>query len=76
MITTITPARELVDNFRAGHPDHKLSLNEFVTRALVLYMLNKDFQEFIDDKVFDYGRTLNMYKQQASAEKQNIQEHP
>jgi hypothetical protein len=68
MVTTITPARQLVDNFRAGHADHKLSMNEFVSRALVLYMLDKDFKVMIDDKIFDYGRTLNMYKQQASNE--------
>lgn len=68
MVTTITPARELVDNFRAGYGNHKLSLNEFVTRALVLYMLDKDFQTMIDDKIFDYGRTMNMYKKMASNE--------
>lgn len=68
MVTTITPARELIDNFRSGHDVHGLSMNEFVTRALVLFMLDDEFKLMITDKVFDYGRTLNMMKQAASRE--------
>lgn len=62
MITTITPPDKLYKEFKEELSKENISMNEFVTRCMLLYKKDKEFKKKVEKDIWEYGKELDDYK--------------